>query len=132
MGYEMKIYVGEVAHVMAKPNGTAWFRVLGMVELFKVGDSFVRQLPKDGTPIYMYDLDGDTEYSEDRYGDKLVALDAHKILEALRQDLAAWPNAPTLRAAVAMLSALLESETEAPNLLNREGTRPISVVLYGH
>lgn len=133
MGYELKMYVGRVAPVMARPTGVAWFQVLGMVELFKVGDAFICQLPKDGTPIYMYDLDGNTEYDEDKYGEKLIALDPHAVLEALRQDMATWPDVPVLRAAVAMLGALLESYTESlPTLLNPQGHWGISVVLYGH
>jgi hypothetical protein len=125
MGYEVKMYVGDVSKYMKTEKRAAYFRVVGMVELFKVGDSAIGTLAsrpeKDGTPIFMYDLDGNTEYAEDCYSEKLVALDPRKVLEVLRQDVASWPLIPTLRVAVAMLEAFLESEDYN-----------LGVVLYGH
>lgn len=127
MGYELKIYVGRVVAGQSKLSGAAWFQVLGMVELFKVGDSHISNLPKDGTPIYMYDLDGNVEYDEDNYGDKLIALDPRKTLDALRRDLARWPDVLVLRAAAAMLQALLDDDGE----VMADNWR-LGVVLYGH
>lgn len=121
MGYELKMYVGEVVENQRKPDGAVWFWVLGMVELFKVGDSHIRKVIKGGTRIYMYDLDANVEHTEDKYGENLIALDPQRVLKALRRDAADWPDMPTLKAAVAMLEAMLES-----------GGKRLGVVLYGH
>jgi hypothetical protein len=137
MGYEVKLFVGRptsVKHCMdeaPEQQESAWFSVYVEIELFKPGyDSEIcalsgKERSDEGTPIYMYGLDGNTQFVEDRYGKRLRTLPMPQVLTALEKDLenskadypdGYWP----FRAAADVLRSAIQYHPE------------MQVVLYGH
>ena len=98
MGYETVLAVGTIhdGFFATKENESKnWFQVMAMVDLCKAGyDSELHKLiPKKSEvdpaqAVYLYAPmgDGDTEVTEDRYGDKLHPVPLELVLAALRKD----------------------------------------------
>lgn len=129
MGYELKVYVGKVCDVPS-PAGGMYFQVLGMVDLSKPGsdsnvallarrDAIADKLSELSTPIYMYDLDGNTEYVKDCYGEPLVAVGLDEVVTALEKDFKET-GYPRFKVAADLLRSA------------KGVGYPAKVVLYGH
>jgi hypothetical protein len=91
MGYEVKIFLGESHKDQMKDNGASFFNVASMVDLCKPGyESAIFGIKPDeirgSFPIYLYDLDGNTQHTEDHYGNALRAIPVSHVLQALRED----------------------------------------------
>jgi len=98
MGYETILAVGSMheGYFASEDNkDKRWFQVMATVDLCKAGyDSEVLKLlpkksevdPKDEVYLYAPMGDGDTNVTEDRYGDKLHPVSLEDVLAALRKD----------------------------------------------
>ena len=93
MGYEIKLYLGEVTDLNGKNK---YFSVTGMIDLRKPGyDSKIHTLQnsidksKIIEGVYFYGTDGDTQITEDKCGSQLVAIPAKDVLKAVEED---WEN----------------------------------------
>jgi len=92
MGYEVTLYIGTVRDIPSlREDNAVYFQDVAMVELCNPGyDSETYKLSNNndvgGTKIYMYGLDGNTQFTEDWYGKKLTAFEPEIVLKALEKD----------------------------------------------
>ena len=98
MGYEVKVFVGEVSNTEGLEEKKAkYFSPILMVDLCKPGDSEIGVLSgidattkgaeEDGLEhVYLFGLDGSIEFTEDKYGKRLTAIPLDDVLEALDAD----------------------------------------------
>jgi hypothetical protein len=87
MGYEVDLYLGEVSDFsVLDDKGIKWFSVCSMIDLSKPGYSSNIIKVKGEVPVYFYGTDGNTKITEDRYGEKLMAVKAQTLLDALEKD----------------------------------------------
>jgi hypothetical protein len=114
MGYEVVVYFGQVAEFLSDDGGDKYFMELGRVNIHKVPYP-ARTAPEwyskrdDAVQVYIYGSDGDTEITEDMYGDKLWAIPLDVAIEALREDIGRgthWHSALVLLAALERLQGL--------------------------
>lgn len=82
MGYEQKMYLGEV-HTW---NSNPYFMVVAEVDLCKTGEDWNYHF-NNGIEVYFYGTNGNTEIKKDSYGDKLKAIPAKNFLPILKE---AW------------------------------------------
>lgn len=92
MGYEVKIIVaGALSSYSESPK---WLNVIAQIDMCKPGyESNLYRLCKNrvGTPVFFYAEDGNTEITEDHYGEPLVAIPIHEVLQAVETDRANDP-----------------------------------------
>lgn len=95
MGYEVQMLVGKVHENMKgytdDSKDKSWFQIYATVDLCKPGYDAVVMKLKNATkadPVYMYAImgDGDTEVTEDRYGESVFPIPVQDVLEALHAD----------------------------------------------
>ena len=112
MGYDLTIHVGEVDIYGDPPTekNPAYFRIIGTVDLCKVDDGFYTDMynsRKLGVPVYFYP-DGDTQTTEDMYGDKLTAVPAIEVLNHLKKTFDADDPYRRYEMAIAMLEVVVK------------------------
>ena len=117
MGYEVKLYLGEVAAPF--PTETrAFLMEVASVDLCKVGFDFTEH---GGVPVYLYGPDGgNTRTVEDRYGKQLVAITPESALNSL-QRAAKRDSYRRYDMAIALLETFIAGKFDNPG-----------VVVYGH
>lgn len=134
MGYELTMYVGETT---AGEEKRCYHLPVAMVELRGVSrDSRLGRLAQDtcGRDVYIYKFkeryvhecedDGDNwETTHDCYGKSLTDLYIDRVIDAIRQDIAAGDSNRRFNIALATLIAVRDEYT---------GGRPATAVLYGH
>jgi hypothetical protein len=124
MGYEVKVYVGKVAHRVDDDHGR-WFQMWAMFELCKPGyDSEISKLCGDPNvgyePVFFYCTDGNTAITVDCYGKRLKAIPIDDALKALETDQGN-DGYRRFKIAVDLLKSIKEHAGEQ-----------LSVILYGH
>jgi predicted Zn-dependent protease len=137
MGYEVKMFIGnncvEQPSMVKKNKGHTWFQVVAEIDLCKTDVPF--PLLNALNPVYLFGLDGNKEYAEDRYGEKLKAYDAKEVLKLIQkcekadkvEHIAKYPNdkyVPYRRheIAIAMLKVAIKTFK----------TERLSVCFFGH
>lgn len=140
MGYEVKVFVGEVNQRITddEKHGCAYFSVVAMLDLCKPGhkseigalsergqddENIVKRLQGESPFVYLYGLDGNTKFTEDCYGKKFSALPIDEVIEALEHDEAQekyWRFA----GCISMLKGLKRAW--------KKRGKALKVVLYGH
>ena len=108
MGYESKLYVVDKASRIQK-DGKRWGDVVAMFDLGKYYtlSDVLRRKPK--TDCYIIAEDGNTEITEDRYGESLTESDLKTVISILEKDIA---NGEKYRRIYPLLSALLVFEEQ--------------------
>lgn len=93
MGYETQLIIGEDTGQSYSDDGI-FFMVHATVDMCKMGDSALFNLPwvnktpeKEKWYWYSPTGDGDTSYSEDRYGDIPRPVPLADVVNALREDV---------------------------------------------
>jgi hypothetical protein len=124
MGYEVKIFVGQVHVGQQRDKLGSWFQVWGMFDIRKPSyESRICKLALDGdtgAPIYFYGLDGNTEVTHDCYDKRLKAISLQSAYDALVED-SKDDDYRRYRVAADLLRSVLD---------NSGGQ--MSVVLYGY
>ena len=89
MGYESKLYVVEKSSRIVE-EGKRYGQIIAMIDMCKLGDSFIRVLNEySATDCYIYADGNDEPTFEDKYGDPLVEIplaDMIDILDELSQE----------------------------------------------
>jgi hypothetical protein len=85
MGYESKIYVVEKSRHSWRDDGMVYGSVVAMVDMCKCYplSDYLRRSP--ATNCYIYADDGDTEITEDRYGQALTETSIADTIEHLEK-----------------------------------------------
>lgn len=89
MGYEVKLYFGETNLDPFPGETSAYFSIVGMVDLCKIGDGKLIKLDQAAPAnplVYFYGTDGNTKYEQDRYDKNLRVYPVADVLKALRAD----------------------------------------------
>jgi hypothetical protein len=87
MGYEVRLIVGQVCEWDKRQPQS--FITMAEIDLCKPGDCHMLNLlvPGHNFPhVAVFGSDGDTQISQDRYGDKLYAIPIETFLPALAKD----------------------------------------------
>jgi hypothetical protein len=89
MGYETTIYVGQPSkHKDPSVANLTWFQTFAQINCSCLGGGLVtEEVVKAGIPCYIFESDGDTIRSSDRYGTNLVAVPIKKVIEGLKEIL---------------------------------------------
>ena len=112
MGHEITLYVGRVF-----PEMDNWLDVRATFELYKYPyDSALRRVDSIGIPCFFFGTDGNSRYSQDKYGVPLHAIPAEVVIAAMKEDGGHW-CLPSLEALKANFD---------------EWRNDLRVVLYGH
>jgi hypothetical protein len=118
MGYEVKIYAGYLGS-SDRPEEPRYMHVVGMVDLCKVSDLTPA---KTGEPVYFfYEADGEERTTEDKYGDKLIAIPAKEMLANVKKASRLTPDYRRWKPAIALLESLTDFEGDS-----------IYCVIYGY
>jgi hypothetical protein len=129
MGYEVKMYVGSVSN-HSKREDKNWFQEFAMLEMCKI-DRMPHHLLEKGTPIFFYGTDGNTEITEDCYGDKLLAVPIDLVRDYFKKlakdDYLRYFWAYTLLNTMTTKSKELRAKNE-----NKHGRIPTHVFFFGH
>lgn len=132
MGYELKMFVGIVGYeAPVGGEGRHYFEVVSMFDLSKPGsnssiyalairDRVAERLMGEYPKIYLFDLDGNKQYTEDCCGEVLRAIPIDEVITELESD-SEKDNYWRFDAGLGMLKAMRD-----------ESDRELSVVLYGH
>ena len=86
MGYELKMFIGSVHHNQPSFSHKehVWFQVMGMVEMCNIVCK--PTCDKDlQVPVFMFGIDGNGEFIEDQYDDKLLAIPIEKALKYFKE-----------------------------------------------
>lgn len=86
MGYESRFYVVEKSNLASNENGLRWAEVIAMYDMSKVyciSGKIRNKFPK--TDVYIYSDDGDTEITEDRYGEPLTEISLEDMIKILKE-----------------------------------------------
>lgn len=125
MGYEIKIYVGEVPSF--EKNEPKWFNVIGMVDICKPGyESQIYKLAVDKESwtfqqkVYFYGSDGNTQINKDKYGEELKTFPIDIVIAALEKDIKA--NYRRFNIALDFLKSIKENWKD----------QEVSVILFGY
>lgn len=122
MGYEVRIYVGELTKQSHGDSGR-WLQVWSMLDLCKPGyqsATYRLSIQDIGEPVYIFASDGNTEITKDCYAKRLKAIPLDDVLRAIEEDCA---NDLYRRFKVA--ADLLRS-------IKQHGPEGMSAFLYGH
>jgi hypothetical protein len=118
MGYEVKIYAGYLGS-SDRPEEPRCMHVVGMVDLCKVSDLTPA---KTGEPVYFYyETDGEERTTEDKYGDKLIAIPVKEMLANVKKASQLTPDYRRWKPAIALLESLADFEGDS-----------IYCVIYGY
>lgn len=121
MGYEITVFIGRVHDTQPglTEKDSVWFQIAASVETSKAGGFLADLRTKNDPFVYLYAIagDGDTEVTEDRYGERLVAVPIAKVLPMLT------PEAMVDSQRLPWLKAVLEAAPES---------WATHVVLFGH
>jgi len=128
MGYETQLLIGEDTGHSYSDDGD-YFMVHAVVDMCKMGNSELFNLPwVNKTPEvkkwYWYSPvgDGNTSYSEDRYGDHPRPVPLTDVVDALRCDILTDDRYRRLHWALALCEAMLE----------KQGGKSFSVLMWGY
>lgn len=126
MGYETKLIIGTEYLGGPERDGSQLVMEVCRVDLSKAGSSthtgrLLSEARKSSQHYSFFAEDGSL-IAEDRYGDKLTAVDIHKLLEALGKDSREEPYR-RFELAISMLAPFL-SQTTWPDT--------VRCVQYGH
>jgi hypothetical protein len=132
MGYETKMYLAE-SQAEIIPGEKRYAKIVGMIDLCKVGGGEFMSLREKcldsqagESTHYFYADDGDTQITEDCYGDPIVELDPEEVLRALKTDNT---NEPYRRFEVAI--GMLEKFTQYFEGNKEDSIYPV-VLTFGH
>jgi hypothetical protein len=85
VGYETKIYVGTIADWAPPTKVGNYFQVFGMLDCSVIGcDLISDEVKAAGIPCYLYGSDGNTEITEDCYGERCKAVPIASVIEVLK------------------------------------------------
>ena len=100
MGYESRLYVVRKSYMHRKSDHKQWGEVIAAFNLSKVPFSDELKM-YSATDVYIYDGDGNTEITVDRYGKPLAEIpldDVIRILEQAEKAEQIYFPAPEVRA----------------------------------
>ena len=119
MGYEVKMYVGQVSQATRDPDDNSrYFMVNAMIDLCK-STLPVEELDPIHDQVYFYMEDGNTKMTQDHYGEPLKAYDGISVLQLIsRVD----PDYRRHKVAHALLNAMTEDFSPYE----------LQVVFFGH
>lgn len=131
MGYEVKIYVVEGSMTIKghADKAHSYVRVLGMVDVAKPGyDSEIYKLSsskeEENPAVFLYDLNGNEEHTEDRYGKKLRLWPIETALAAIETDSGS-DSFDRFKYALALLQSVSKHR-------DRNDHQRLGVVFYGY
>jgi len=111
MSVEFKLFVGNVSHGSPlMQDDYLFFETLGYVELLNIrSDSETYELTTHketiGLPVYLYDLGGNKQWTEDYYGKPLIAIGIDYVIAAIKSDLKNYPHI-RMKIALSMLQRI--------------------------
>lgn len=123
MGYETKLIIGRKTNMEGYKNKDAKFViVVAEIDLCKsvFGGTYIDK-EQDTEKVYIYASDGDTEIVEDRYGDRLFAVNPKKVLKMM-QDANKPEKYRRYNAAIPLLKSLIK------DFKNED----LTCILFGH
>jgi len=82
MGYDLKLYVGELRNGVNEKNS---LDVVAMVDLCGVDTLVSSLINNTGLPVYFYDTDGNTRVEFDRYDRELSALPIDQVIKIIQK-----------------------------------------------
>lgn len=132
MGYETRLYTGQEYPMVEGFDKVPTVGVIAMVDLSKAGcntntGKFLAEARKSDEHFAFYAEDGDTLITEDRYGEKLTAVDIAGLVEAMEKDQAEDYDYRRYALAIPVLRCFLEH----PGWVNDKFTR-IRCIQFGY
>ncbi|MCK5020052.1 MAG: hypothetical protein KAS32_23565 [Candidatus Peribacteraceae bacterium] len=99
-----------------------WFQIVATIDLCKCGDnSAIRDIDcvnKDESHHWFwFENDGNTQTTEDRYGDKLKPVPINVVIQALKQDVKT-DNYRRFKWALALLESMIDDKEKLSVLFN--------------
>lgn len=91
MGYESRLYIVDKHKDMKNEDlGLVWSSVIAVYDLSKAGENFVSKVRAfPDTDCYVYADDGNTQITEDCYGDKLKEIPLNEMIAILAYEIGA-------------------------------------------
>lgn len=107
MGYESRLYVVDKHKDMKSDDlGLVWATVIAVYDLSKAGEDFVHKVSAfPDTDCYIFADDGNTEITEDCYGDKLKEIPLNQMISILAYEIGANSYYRRLKPILALLTA---------------------------
>ena len=119
MGYERKLYVVS-EHTESRSNEFHWAEDIAMFDVSKCDTLY--DVKWEDANCYLFDIDGNTHITEDRYGDRIKSADPEEVAKCLEK---AWKKYHYWRAKTA--ASLIR------NIVKDNDTRDnIRVYSYGY
>jgi len=122
MGYETQLLIGKDTGM--EFQGATWFQIYATVDMCKLGNSelfnlgWVNKTPdKKMWNWYAPTGDGDTQFTEDRYGDRPRPVPLEDVVNALRADIRKDGNYRRLHWALALLENMQANAGEDLSVL---------------